>query len=57
MRRQIPKRIKAQKFRRRVGIEPIIGYLKSDHRLAINYLKGIGNEINLLLAAGVFNLK
>jgi len=43
---------KRKKFRRRAAIEPVIGHLKSDHRLARNYLKGfIGDEINLLLAA------
>ncbi|WP_456458546.1 transposase [Nitratifractor sp.] len=49
---------KRKKFRRRAAIEPIIGHLKSDHRLARNYLKGfIGDEINLLLAAAAFNLR
>jgi len=49
---------KLKKFRRRASIEPIIGHLKSDHRLSRNYLKGfIGDEINLLLAASAFNLK
>lgn len=50
--------IKRAKFKRRAAIEPIIGHLKSDHRMARNYLKGfIGDEINLLLAATAFNLK
>ena len=49
---------KRKKFKRRAAIEPVIGHLKSDHRLSRNYLKGfIGNEINLLLAAAAFNLK
>ena len=49
---------KRKKFRRRAAIEPVIGHLKSDHRLSRNYLKGfIGDEINLLLAAAAFNLK
>ena len=49
---------KRKKFRRRAAIEPIIGHLKSDHRLSRNYLKGfIGDEINLLLAASAWNLK
>ena len=49
---------KRKKFRRRAAIEPVIGHLKSDHRLSRNYLKGfIGDEINLLLAAVAFNLK
>jgi len=61
------------KFRRRAAIEPVIGHLKSDHRMARNYLKGFKGEeqrktcdiyhkanfvsINLLLAASAFNLK
>jgi len=49
---------KRKKFRRRAAIEPIIGHVKSDHRMQRNYLKGfIGDEINLLLAATAFNLK
>jgi len=49
---------KRKKFRRRAAIEPIIGHMKSDHRLSRNYLKGfIGDEINLLLAASAFNFK
>ena len=63
---------KREKFRRRAAIilvtsflrdsaklhEPIIGHLKSDFRLARNYLKGfIGDQINLLLAAAAWNLK
>jgi len=49
---------KKEKFKRRASIEPIIGHLKSDYRMARNYLKGFkGDEINLLLAATAFNLK
>lgn len=49
---------KREKFRRRAAIEPIIGHMKSDHRMQRNYLKGfIGDEINLLLSASAFNLK
>lgn len=49
---------KRKMFRRRAAIEPIIGHLKSDHRLSRNYLKGfMGDEINLLMAATAFNLK
>ncbi len=49
---------KRKKFRRRAAIEPIIGHVKSDHRMQRNYLKGfVGDEINLLLAATAFNLK
>ena len=52
-------RDKARKaFRRRSAIEPIIGHLKSEFRLARNYLKGtIGDTINLLLAAAAFNFR
>jgi len=50
--------IKRQKFRRRAAIEPVIGHLKSDYRMARNFLKGFkGDEINLLMAASAFNLK
>jgi IS5 family transposase len=46
------------RFRRRAGIEPIIGHLKSDFRLARNFLKGsVGDSINLMLAAAAFNFK
>ena len=52
------KQRKREKFKRRVAIEPIIGYLKSDFRLVRNYLKGfIGDQINLLLVATAWNLK
>jgi len=47
-----------KRFRRRAGIEPIIGHLKSDYRLGKNYLKGIaGDAINLMMAAAAFNFK
>lgn len=47
-----------KRFRRRAGIEPIIGHLKSDYRLARNFLKGhFGDAINLMLAAAAFNFK
>ncbi len=43
-------------FGRRAAIEPIIGHLKSDHRLDRNYLKGTtGDAINVLLPASAFN--
>lgn len=43
---------------RRAAIEPIIGHLKKDHRLGINFYKGVvGDNINILLAATAFNLK
>lgn len=47
-----------KRFRKRAGIEPIIGHLKSDYRLVRNFLKGsIGDSINLMLAAAAFNFK
>ena len=49
---------KRKLYRRRAAIEPIIGHLKSDYRMARNYLKGaLGDHINLLLAAVAWNLK
>jgi transposase, IS5 family len=45
-------------FRRRAGIEPIIGHLKSDFGMERNYLKGeIGDQINAMLAASAFNFR
>lgn len=45
-------------FRRRAGIEPKIGHLKSDHRLSRNFYKGIfGDNINVMLAAAAMNFK
>ncbi|HNB02380.1 MAG TPA: IS5 family transposase [Nitrosomonas sp.] len=49
---------KRKQCRRRAAIEPIIGHLKSDYRMARNYLKGvIGDHINLLMAAAAWNMK
>jgi IS5 family transposase len=49
---------KRKKCRQRAGIEPVIGHLKSDHRMLRNYLKGtLGDKINALLAATAFNFK
>ena len=49
---------KHKRCRRRAAIEPLIGHLKSDHRLGRCYLKGsIGDVINLLTAACAWNLK
>ncbi|MDD1422442.1 transposase, partial [Dolichospermum sp. ST_sed1] len=43
---------------RRSRIEPVIGHLKSDHRLDRNFLKGdTGDSINLILASAAFNFK
>lgn len=47
-----------KRFRKRAGIEPVIGHLKSDHRLGRNFLAGfVGDQINVLMAAAAFNLK
>lgn len=47
-----------KRFRKRAGIEPVIGHLKSDFRLGRNFLKGLlGDSLNLLMAAAAFNLK
>ena len=47
-----------KRFRRRAAIEPIIGHLKHDHRMARCYLKGaIGDAINLFMASAAFNFK
>lgn len=52
------KRTKRRKFRARAGIEPIIGHLKTDFRLAKNYLHGEkGIQINAFMAASAWNLK
>ena len=52
------KRKARTRFRRRAGIEPVIGHLKSDFRLLRNYLKGsVGDSINLMLAAAAYNFK
>lgn len=49
---------KRGKFRRRAAIEPVIGHLKNDYRMARNYLKGFtGDQINLLMAACAWNMK
>jgi IS5 family transposase len=52
-------KLKARKrFRRRAGIEPRIGHLKSDFKLGRNYLKGVvGDSINLMLSASAYNFK
>ncbi len=49
------KRKARKRFRKRAGIEAIIGHLKSDFRLIRNYLKGsIGDSINLMLAPLIY---
>jgi len=52
------RRKKRKHCRRRAAIEPVIGHLKQDHRVARNYLKGvIGDQMNFILAASAFNFK
>lgn len=49
---------KRRHCRRRAAIEPVIGHLKTDHRVAINFLKGkAGDHINFIMAASAFNYK
>ncbi|QCX52624.1 IS5 family transposase [Elizabethkingia sp. JS20170427COW] len=52
------KQAKRKKFRTRAAIEPIIGHLKTDFRLAQNYFLGeTGPQINAMLSATAWNLK
>lgn len=52
------KQVKRKKFRTRAAIEPIIGHLKTDFRLAQNYFLGeTGPQINALLSATAWNMK
>jgi IS5 family transposase len=52
------KQQKRKRFRSRAGIEPIIAHLKTDYRMAQNYLWGEkGIQINALMAATAWNLK
>lgn len=52
------KRKVRKKFCKRAGIEPVIGHLKSDHRMMRNYLKGtLGDAINTMLAAAAYNMR
>ena len=50
--------MKRKKFRTRAAIEPIIGHLKTDFRMAQNYFLGeTGTQINAFMAATAWNLK
>lgn len=45
-------------FRKRAGIEPVIGHLKSDYGMGRNFLSGVlGDAVNALLAGAAFNIK
>lgn len=47
-----------KKCRSRAAIEPVIGHVKYDCRMARNYLKGnVGNDINALLAGAAYNFR
>lgn len=55
---QYQKNKKRKKFRRRAAIEPVIGHLKSDLRMAENYLLSKSSlKFNALLSATAWNLK
>jgi IS5 family transposase len=52
------KQQKRKRFRSRAGIEAVIGHLKSDFRMAQNYLHGEdGIQINALMSCAAWNLK
>lgn len=56
-RRGVTPQIKRE-LKRRSAVEPIIGHVKSAHRMDRNYLKGRqGDRINAVLAAAGFNFK
>ena len=45
-------------WKRRSAIEPVIGHVKSDHRMDRNYLGGeIGDKLNGIFAAAGFNMR
>ena len=50
------KQQKRQRFRRRAGIEPVIGHLKNDHRMRRNFSGELGDVVNCLLAGTAFYL-
>jgi len=48
----------AKYFKRRSAIEPIIGHIKTDHRMGRNFLLGkIGDRVNAILSGCAFNLR
>jgi len=51
-------RTQCKRRRRRSAVEPLIGHMKSDHRMSRCFLKGLaGDAINALLAAAGLNLR
>lgn len=56
--KQIAQKASDAHYRQRAAIEPVIGHLKSDHRLNRNFLKGFsGKQIHLLMATAAFNFR
>jgi len=52
------RRAERRRKRRRSSVEPVIGHLKSDHRLDRCFLKGrIGDKLNLIGSAAGFNIR
>lgn len=55
---QYQRRKKRRQCQSRAAIEPIIGHIKHDCRMARNYLKGtVGDEMNAILAGAAFNFR
>ena len=47
-----------KRFRSRAAIEPTISHLKRNHKLGLNFLKGVAGDIHNALLAGIgYNLK
>jgi IS5 family transposase len=47
-----------REMRRRAAIEPVIGHIKTEHRMGRNYLAGTqGDAINAILAAAGYNFR
>jgi IS5 family transposase len=45
-------------LKRRQAIEPVIGYLKADHRLGRCHLKGtLGDKLHAVLCAAGYNIR
>lgn len=56
--RKIKSRSLQQAIKPRCAIEPLIGHMKNDGKLGVNYLKGVlGDQLNALLCAIGHNLR
>jgi IS5 family transposase len=45
-------------LKRRQAIEPVIGHLKSDHRMGRSHLKGsLGDKLHVVLCAAGYNIR